>query len=327
MAGPTVLVTGGAGYIGSYIVHQLMDAGESVVVLDDLSTGFGKALGEVTLVQGDVGNPDAVSALLADHAIDSVIHLAASTNVPESISEPVRYYQNNTTATLSLIHSCLAAGVKHFIFSSTAAVYGMVEQAMVSEASPTRPISPYGFSKLFSEQMLTDVSKAQPLNSVSLRYFNVAGANPEAGLGNRKLDSTLLVEMVVQAALGLRDGVTIFGTDYDTPDGTGIRDYIHVEDVSAAHIAALNYLRSGGESTVLNVGYGKGYSVREVVACAESIVGYAIPVVEAPRRPGDPAQVVADSSKAKQLLGWAPQHDDLTQIIESALLWRKQLMG
>ena len=259
MSSNPILVTGGAGYIGSHVARQLMESGESVIVLDDLSTGFEDATLDAELVVGNTGNAELVSLLLEKRGIESVMHFAAHTIVPESVADPLKYYGNNTAATRSLLECCDRAGVKHFIFSSTAAVYGIPEGDQVDENSPTQPINPYGTSKLMSEWMLRDLSNATDLRHVSLRYFNVAGSDPECRIGQSTENATLLIKVACEAAVGKRDGVKIFGTDYPTPDGTGVRDYIHVEDLADAHLKALDYLRNDGDSITLNCGYGHGF--------------------------------------------------------------------
>lgn len=323
-----ILVTGGAGYIGSHVVRQLGEAGyENIVVLDNLSKGFRESVLYGELVVGDTGDKAKVSQLLKDFDVESVLHFAAHTIVPESVADPLKYYGNNTCNTRNLLECCSQAGVKHFIFSSTAAVYGIPDEIPVSEEAPKQPINPYGASKLMSEMMLRDLSSATDLNHVVLRYFNVAGCDPEGRIGQSTPEATLLVKVACEAALGVRDQIAIFGTDYDTPDGTGVRDYIHVEDLAAAHIKALEYLKNGGESTTLNCGYGHGYSVREVLDAVEKAHGAPLPIVEKPRRAGDPPSLVAKSDKARKVLGWKPQYDDLDQIVTSALNWEKKLRG
>jgi len=320
-----ILVTGGAGYIGSHMVRQLGEAGERVVVLDNLSTGHAKAVLHGELVVGDTGDKELVSRLLADFDIGTVLHFAAHTIVPESVAQPLKYYANNTCSTRSLLECCLQAGVKHFIFSSTAAVYGIPQGDIATEESPLAPINPYGTSKLMSEWMLRDLCAASDMRYVALRYFNVAGSDPECRIGQSTKNATLLIKVAAEVATGKRDQLMIFGTDYPTPDGTGIRDYIHVEDLAAAHLSALTYLRKGGESTTLNVGYGHGYSVREVIDAVNRVNGTPIKTLEQPRRAGDPPSLIARVSKIHATLDWKPQYDDLDFIVKSSLDWEKKL--
>ena len=321
----TILVTGGAGYIGSHVVLQLVAAGENVIVLDDLSAGFAEAVLDAKLVVGDVGDGALVSALLAEYGIDTVLHFAARTIVPESVADPLRYYGNNTCATRSLLTCCAAAGVRHFVFSSTAAVYGMTPDGIAREDTPTAPINPYGTSKLMSEWMLRDLSAAGGPRYVALRYFNVAGCDRAGRIGQSTRNATLLFKVACETAVGTRSHVTIFGTDYPTADGTGVRDYIHVEDLARAHLDALRYLRDGGASTTLNCGYGHGYSVRDVLAAVSRANGSAVSTVELPRRPGDPPSIVADARRIREVLGWAPRCDDLDLIASTALAWERKL--
>jgi len=323
----TVLVTGGAGYIGSHMVLELGDAGERVVVLDNLSTGFSWAVAEdVPLVAGDSGDQALVARLIREHGIDAIIHFAASVVVPESVRDPLAYYRNNTVNTRALIECALKNGVRHFIFSSTAAVYGNPTEIPVKEDSPTQPISPYGWSKLMSETMLRDASRAHDLRHVILRYFNVAGGDPNGRTGQSSKDATHLIKVAVEMALGLRLKLEVFGTDYPTPDGTCIRDYIHVTDLVRAHSDALRHLRSGGKSLTLNCGYGHGFSVLEVIEAVKRAAGTDFEVEMAPRRAGDPAQIVADSRRARATLGWQPRFDDLPVIVTHALAWERELM-
>ena len=321
----SILVTGGAGYIGSHVVLQLVAAGERVVVLDNLSTGFREAVLDAPLVVGDTGDRELVARVLAEHDVDTVMHFAARTIVPESVADPLRYYANNTCASRNLLACCAAAGVAHFVFSSTAAVYGMPASGRASEDSPTNPINPYGTSKLMTEWMLRDVAEATTLRHVALRYFNVAGSDIEGRIGQRTPNATLLVKVAAEAAVGARREVAIFGTDYDTPDGTGVRDYIHVDDLASAHLDALAYLRRGGSPRVLNVGYGHGYSVREVLDTVARVNGAPLPVVEKPRRAGDPPSLVADARRVREVLGWKPRCDDLELIARSALQWERKM--
>jgi UDP-glucose 4-epimerase len=323
----TILVTGGAGYIGSHVVRQLGERGERVVVLDNLSTGFRSAVTSGTLVIGDTGDRDLVSRLLTEHGIETVMHFAAHTIVPESVSNPLKYYANNTCSTRNLLQSSLEAGVKHVVFSSTAAVYGIPEAGVASEDSPTQPINPYGTSKLMSEWMLRDLAAASALRYVALRYFNVAGSDPGGRIGQSTINGTLLTKVACETAVGKRPHVSIFGTDYPTPDGTGVRDYIHVEDLASAHVKALEYLRGGGASRVLNCGYGHGYSVRDVISTVNRLHGEPIRTVEGPRRAGDPPSLVARADRIRDLLGWAPRFDDLTTIVQSQLAWEKRLLA
>jgi UDP-glucose 4-epimerase len=295
------------------------------VVLDNLVTGFRQALGDVPLVVGDVGDASLVARVLAEHEVGTVMHFAASTIVPESVREPLKYYGNNTAATRSLLESCMRGGVRRFVFSSTAAVYGMPEGGLAREETTPAPINPYGTSKLMSEWILRDLAAVSDFRYVSLRYFNVAGSDTQCRIGQATAKATLLVKVACEAVVGKRPHVSIYGTDYDTPDGTGIRDYIHVEDLARAHLCALDYLRSGGASQVLNCGYGHGYSVREVLASVNRIAGRAIPVIEEPRREGDPDRLVAAAGRVRSVLGWEPQLDDLDAIVRSSLRWEEKL--
>jgi len=322
---PSVLVTGGAGYIGSHTVLQLVARGERVVVLDDLSTGFRQAVRDVPLVEGNMGNRKLVDQLLAEHNVDTIVHFAAHTIVPESVADPLKYYCNNTAATRSLLEAANHAGVKHFVFSSTAAVYGIPAGGVASEETPTAPINPYGTSKLMSEWMLRDLCAVTPLRSVVLRYFNVAGSDTQGRIGQSTRKATLLVKAAVEAAVGKRSHLSIFGTDFPTPDGTGVRDYIHVEDLATAHLNALDYLRAGGASITANCGYGHGYSVREVLSSVEKISGVKLDIREEPRRAGDPPALIAKAEKARQILGWKPQLDDIDIIVRTSLDWEKRL--
>ena len=323
----TVLVTGGAGYIGSHMVLELLDAGESVIVLDNLSTGYDWAVPKgAPLVVGDTGDQALVAKLVREHSVDAIIHFAASIVVPDSVRDPLAYYRNNTVNSRALIECAVNNGVRHFIFSSTAAVYGNPAQIPVREDSPTAPISPYGWSKLMSEVMLRDASRAHGLRHVVLRYFNVAGADPHCRSGQTSKAATHLIKVAAETALGLRPRIEIFGTDYPTPDGTCIRDYIHVSDLVRAHSDALRYLRSGGQSQTLNCGYGHGFSVFEVVEMVKRVSGVDFQVDIAPRRAGDPASIVANSQRARETLGWQPRFDDLSMIVAHALAWERALM-
>lgn len=320
----SILVTGGAGYIGSHVARQLRARGERVVVLDNLSTGFREAVLDAELVVGDVGDRALVDRVLAEHGIDTVMHFAAHTVVPESVALPLKYYGNNTCATRSLLASCAQTQIKHFVFSSTAAVYGMPASGIADEDTSTAPINPYGSSKLMSEIMLRDLSSASSLRHVILRYFNVAGCDPEGRIGQSTPNATLLIKVACEHAVGKRPHLALFGTDYATPDGTCIRDYIHVDDLAAAHLAALDHLRADGPSLTLNCGYGHGYSVREVIDALESIIGRRLTIVEQPRRAGDPPELVARSERLKRTLGWQPQYDDLDFIVRTALAWEQK---
>jgi UDP-glucose 4-epimerase len=322
----TVLVTGGAGYIGSHMVLELLANGERVVVLDNLATGFAWAVAPgVPLVTGDTGDQALVAGLIAEHGIDAILHFAASIVVPDSVREPLAYYRNNTVNSRALIECAVQNGVRHFIFSSTAAVYGNPAEIPVKESAPAQPISPYGWSKLMSEIMLRDAGRAHDLRYVILRYFNVAGADPEGRTGQSSKGATHLIKVAVEAALGLRPEIAVFGTDYPTPDGTCIRDYIHVADLARAHSDALRHLRGGAPSLTLNCGYGRGFSVLEVIEAVKHAAGVDFKVEIAPRRPGDPAQIVADSREARAILGWQPRYDDLATIVTHALAWERVL--
>jgi UDP-glucose 4-epimerase len=318
-----ILVTGGAGYIGSHVVRQLGESGKQVLILDTLSTGFKEAVIHGKLIVGDTGDRALVSRLLSEYNIKTVMHFAAHTIVPESIAYPLKYYANNTCSTRNLLECCAQANIKHFIFSSTAAVYGIPSTPLASEDTPTAPINPYGTSKLMSEWMLRDLSAAGDLRYVSLRYFNVAGSDPRGRIGQSTRNATLLIKVACEAAVGKRASVTIFGTDYPTPDGTGIRDYIHVEDLADAHIKALDYLEQGGASSILNCGYGHGYSVREVLSVVERVSGQALNILEHDRRPGDPPILIAAADRIQKVLGWKPRYDDLDLIVKTSLDWEK----
>ncbi|MBA3563118.1 MAG: UDP-glucose 4-epimerase GalE [Gammaproteobacteria bacterium] len=320
-----VLVTGGAGYIGSHVVRQLGEAGIPVVVLDNLSTGFRDAVIHGELVVGDTGDRKLVAALLGEHGIRTVLHFAAHTIVPESVEQPLKYYGNNTCSTRSLLECCAGAGVESFIFSSTAAVYGIPPDGVASEDTALAPINPYGTSKLMSEWMLRDLAAATSLRYVILRYFNVAGSDPGGRIGQSTAKATLLTKVACEAAVGKRKHVSIFGTDYPTADGTGVRDYIHVEDLASAHLEAMRYLRDGGASTLLNCGYGHGYSVRDVLDAVQRANGRPLEIREEPRRAGDPPTLVARSELIRATLGWRPQHDDLDFIVRTSLDWERKL--
>ncbi|PCJ46870.1 MAG: UDP-glucose 4-epimerase GalE [Moraxellaceae bacterium] len=322
----TILVTGGAGYIGSHVVRQLGERNEKIIILDNLSKGFEESVLYGELVVGDTGDQELVSELIEKHQIETVIHFAAFTIVPESVEDPLKYYKNNTANTRSLLECCQKGGVKHFIFSSTAAVYGEPAESSVSETTEKQPINPYGMSKLMSEHMIQDLSKASDLTHVILRYFNVAGCDPGGRIGQSTKGATLLTKVAVEAAVGIREKVYIFGTDFDTPDGTGVRDYIHVEDLASAHVKALDYLKANGESTIVNAGYGHGYSVREVLEKIMEVNGARFPIEEVGRRAGDPPILIAAADKIKNVLGWEPQYDNLEAIVSSALQWEKHLL-
>jgi len=322
-----VLVTGGAGYIGSQMVHELVDAGEHVVVLDNLSTGHRWAVAEgVPLIVGETGDQPLVTRLLREHSVEAIIHFAASIVVPDSVRDPLGYYRNNTANSRALIECAVNGGVRNFIFSSTAAVYGNPATIPVPEDAPTLPISPYGWSKLMTEIMLRDASHAHGLAHIVLRYFNVAGADPKGRTGQSSASATHLIKVAAEAALGLRPKLDVFGTDYPTPDGTCIRDYIHVADLARAHSDALRYLRSGAPSLTLNCGYGHGFSVLDVIETVKRVAGADFKVEMAPRRAGDPARIVAASDRARAALGWQPRFDDLSTIVTHALAWERQLM-
>jgi UDP-glucose 4-epimerase len=329
MADPhPVLITGGAGYIGSHAVLAWRDAGIPVVVLDDLSTGRRERLPEdVPFVEGDVGDGTLVRELIGSHGVAAVVHFAGSIVVPESVADPLKYYRNNTCASRSLIEACVEAGVRRFVFSSTAAVYGIPETVPIPEDAPTAPINPYGASKLMTEWILRDTAAAADFTYAALRYFNVAGADPEARSGQATRAPTHVIEVASHAALGLRDGFEIFGDDYDTPDGTCIRDYIHVTDLAAAHLLALRHLEGGGPSVVLNLGNERGFSVREVVEAMQRVAGRDFRVRIGPRRPGDPARLIADASQARELLGWRPERADLDTQIADAWRWHQNELG
>jgi UDP-glucose 4-epimerase len=322
----TILVTGGAGYIGSHVVRQLGERGERLVTLDNLSTGFRSAVLHGEFVRGDTGDAALVTRLLAEHGVDTVMHFAAHISVPESVENPLKYYRNNTASTRTLLECCVGAGVGHFVFSSTAAVYGMPPGGVASEDTETAPINPYGRSKLMSEWMLRDVAAVSRLRYVALRYFNVAGADPGGRIGQSTPEATHLIKVACEHVVGRRRQIAIFGTDYETPDGTCVRDYIHVEDLAAAHLQALNYLRAGGKSTTLNCGYGDGFSVREVLATVAQVAGRPLTITESARRAGDPPRLVAKAARIREALGWEPRHRDLGGIVRSALAWEQRLL-
>ena len=322
----TVLVTGGAGYIGSHMVLALTDAGADVVVLDNLTTGFAWAVSpSAKLIQGDIGDEALVGEVIAENGVDAVVHFAGSIVVPDSVSDPLGYYLNNTVKSRALMAAAVQNGVKNFIFSSTAAVYGNTTVQPVFETASPAPISPYGMSKWMTEMMLRDSHAAYGLNYVALRYFNVAGADPKGRSGQSSPRATHLIKVACQTALGQRKSMDVFGTDYDTPDGTCLRDYIHVSDLISAHMDALAYLRKGGASGIFNCGYGKGYSVLEVIKAVEKAHGHAITKNMVPRRAGDPAAIVAGAERVREILGWSPKYDDLDVIVKSALAWERHL--
>lgn len=322
-----VLVTGGAGYIGSHAVLALTDAGWPVAVIDNLTTGFRWAVPEgVPFYQGDIEDAELLARIIAEQRIGAVMHFAGSIIVPESVENPLKYYHNNTAKSRALIAAAVAGGVKHFIFSSTAATYGVPEVSPVSEDSPKLPINPYGMSKLMTEIMLGDVAKAHPLNFCALRYFNVAGADPRARTGQSTAGATHLIKVAVEAALGKRDKVEVFGTDFDTPDGTGVRDYIHVSDLANAHVLALAALIEQPErSLTMNCGYGRGYSVLEVLDAVDRVTNQTIQRVMSPRRAGDPDSLISDNRRIKATLPWQPQYADLDTIVAHALQWERKL--
>jgi len=326
MAHGSILVTGGAGYIGSHVALQLRARGENVVILDDLSRGFRQAALDTPLIEGSVGDRDTVLRVLKTHGVETVMHFAAYTIVPESVQDPLKYYRNNTCATRTLLECCQEAGVRHFVFSSTAAVYGVPADGYAAESTPAAPINPYGVSKLMCEWMLASLAQASPLRYAALRYFNVAGSHSSGRIGQATPNATLLIKVACEHAVGKRVHVTIYGTDYPTADGTGVRDYIHVEDLAAAHLDALDYLRGGGTSTTLNVGYGHGYSVRQVLASVERVSGRRLTVREEPRRLGDPPALVARAERIRSELGWRPRLNDLDTIVRTAYAWEQRLL-
>ncbi len=321
-----ILVTGGAGYIGSHMVQALAERGEDVVVLDNLSTGFWWAIApEAKLIEGDIGDEALLDRVMAEHRFDAVVHFAGSIVVPDSVTDPLGYYLNNTVKSRMLMACAVKAGIPRFIFSSTAAVYGNPATQPVFEDAPPAPISPYGSSKLMTEWMLKDAHAAYGLQFIALRYFNVAGGDPQGRIGQSTPRATHLIKVACQAALGQRDHLEVFGTDYPTPDGTCLRDYIHVSDLIGAHVDALSHLRRGGESGTFNCGYGKGYSVREVIGAVERVNGASLPVTYGPRRAGDPAAIVAGATRIREVLGWQPRYENLDFIVETALNWERKL--
>ena len=322
----SILISGGAGYIGSHMVYAALERGTRVVVLDNLATGIRAQVAEqAEFVQGDAGDMELVARLIKEKSVAAVIHFAGSIIVPDSVADPLAYYANNTVASRNLIAACIKGGVKNFIFSSTAAVYGTPEQNPVTEDTPLYPINPYGRSKLMTEWMLEDASRAHDFRYVALRYFNVAGADPKGRTGQSTPRATHLIKRACQAALDRVPALEIFGTDFPTRDGTGVRDYIHVSDLVAAHALALDHLNGGGESVTLNCGYGHGFSVREVIDTVTKVAGHKVPTREGPRRAGDPAEIVADAGKLKAKFNWRPAHDDLEEIVATAYHWEKRL--
>ena len=325
MKNKKILVTGGAGYIGSHVVRQLGAQNESVITLDNLCTGFEAAVTAGELIIGDTGNAALLETIFAEHDIDTVMHFAAHTIVPESVADPLKYYRNNTASSRTLLEAAANHGVKNIVFSSTAAVYGIPEGGKASEDSPTQPINPYGTSKLMTEWMLRDLAVAGGPNYVALRYFNVAGCEPTGTIGQSTPKATLLVKVACEAATGRRPSVSIFGTDYPTTDGTGLRDYIHVEDLASAHLDALKYLREGGIPATLNCGYGHGYSVREVLSAVERANGAPLNILEEPRRAGDPPELIAVAERVREVLGWEPEFDNLDTIVQTSLAWERKI--
>lgn len=322
----SVLVTGGAGYIGSHMAYALVERGEDVVVLDDLSAGFPSLVPfSARLIKGDAGDGSLVRHIIKEAQVDAVVHFAGSIVVPESVERPLAYYRNNTAVSRELIFACVEAGVRHFVFSSTAAVYGIPEQVPVAESAATSPINPYGRSKLMVEWILEDVSRAHDFHYVALRYFNVAGADPRGRTGQSNPASSHLIKRACQTALGIFPKLEIFGGDFPTPDGTGVRDYIHVNDLVAAHLLALDHLRNGGPPLVCNAGYGRGFSVLEILKAVERVTNRRLPVVLSSRRSGDPPCLISDPSRLRSALGWEPGHDDIEDIVRSAYSWELNL--
>ena len=323
----TILITGGTGYIGSHAVLAFREAGYAVAVLDDLSTGRRSALpADVSIAHGDAGDRDLAARLIREHGIEAVVHFAGSIVVPESVADPLKYYRNNTCVSRNLIEACVEGGVRAFIFSSTAAVYGDPPVVPVAEDAPTVPVNPYGWSKLMTEQILKDTAAASDLDFVALRYFNVAGADPQGRTGQSTPNATHLLKTASQVVVGLRPQISVFGEDYDTPDGTCIRDYIHVTDLAQAHVDALRHLTENRQSMILNCGYGHGYSVREVLDAVERETGAPLKIETAPRRPGDAVELVADARRIREVLGWRPAHDDLGLIVRTAIAWERKLL-
>lgn len=325
VGGGKVLVLGGAGYIGSHAVLALLAADYQVEVLDNLSTGFRSAVPpQAQFHHADIKDEAFLARILDYGRFDAIMHFAASLIVPESVADPLKYYQNNTGNSIGVIKAAVTAKVPHIVFSSTAAVYGVPDVIPITEQAEPRPVNPYGASKLMIERILADASAALPMRFAALRYFNVAGADPDGRAGQSTAGATHLIKIVAEHLTGSRDRVQIFGTDFDTPDGSGVRDYIHVTDLADLHVRALDYLRSGGENLVANCGYGHGFSVREVIRAAEKVSGKRVSVEEAPRRAGDPAELVADASLARRILEWKPRFDDLEVIIDHALRWEEK---
>jgi UDP-glucose 4-epimerase len=320
-----ILVTGGAGYIGSHTVKQLGEAGYDIVIYDNLSTGFSKNITHGSLIVGDLKDKDLLYRTFSQHQFEAVLHFAASISVPESLEYPVKYYQNNTLNTLNLLECCHLFKIPKFIFSSTAAVYGQPTKNPIDEQTPTNPLNPYGSSKLMSEKMIQDIANSSGMRYVILRYFNVAGADPSGNLGQLNPHGSHLIKMACDAVLGRKPFVKIFGIDYPTHDGTGIRDYIHVYDLARAHLDALTYLNQGNPSEILNCGYGQGYSVRDVLKVMKKVSGVDFPIIETERREGDPASVIAFSDRIKKVLGWKPEYNDLEIITKSSLEWEKKI--
>ena len=326
MTADCILVTGGAGYIGSHAALALLARGWRVVVVDNLVTGVRALVPDAAaFVEADVADMAAMSRALRDHDCRAVLHFAGSVVVPESVADPLKYYRNNTAASGNLLEAVLDAGITRFIFSSTAAVYGNPQSLPVDEDAALAPVSPYGMSKLMTETMLRDTAAATDLRYIALRYFNVAGADPQGRSGQSTPEATHLIKAACEAICGKRAGISIFGDDYETADGTGVRDYIHVTDLANAHVAALDYLLAGGASNVMNCGYGRGYSVRQVLETLRAVCGHDFPVETGPRRPGDPGEIYADTKRIRDVLGWTPEHDDLTKIVASALAWEQRL--
>jgi len=325
MTHKAILITGGAGYIGSHVLLQLQARGERAIVLDNLYTGFRQAVRDAPLIVGDVGDRPLLERVLREHEVDTVMHFAANTIVPESVRDPLKYYGNNTCATRNLLEACMQQGVRQFVFSSTAAVYGIPAGGIASEDMALTPINPYGSSKLVSEWILRDLAAVSDFRYVSLRYFNVAGSDTQTRIGQATRKATLLVKVACEAIVGKRSHVSVYGTDYDTPDGTGVRDYIHVEDLARAHVDALDYLRGGGATAICNCGYGHGYSVRQVLESVQRVAGKALQIREEARREGDPPTLIARAERVRSVLGWVPRLDDLDAIVTSSLRWEEKL--